>query len=119
MWARPCSPVAWQPGSLFDQTSQEFAKRANAKLGAKIRRAQLEKVPYMLVIGDKEAAGNTVSVRKRGVGEIGAMPQSRATPVHAMRIFGDDGASRLEFDAYVNDLVPWLELQEPFGPITL
>lgn len=41
------------------------------KLGYKIREAQLEKVPYMLVIGDKEAEAGTVSVRKRGEGDIG------------------------------------------------
>lgn len=41
------------------------------KLGYKIREAQLEKVPYMLVIGDKEAEAGTVSVRKRGEGDLG------------------------------------------------
>jgi threonyl-tRNA synthetase len=38
---------------------------SNDKLGAKIRRAQLEKIPYMLVIGDKEVAAGTVSARQR------------------------------------------------------
>ena len=38
---------------------------SNDKLGAKIRRAQLEKIPYMLVIGDKEVAAGTVSPRAR------------------------------------------------------
>lgn len=38
---------------------------SNDKLGAKIRRAQLEKIPYMLVIGDKEVAAGTVSARAR------------------------------------------------------
>jgi threonyl-tRNA synthetase len=38
---------------------------SNDKLGAKIRRAQLEKIPYMLVIGDKEVAAGTVSPRTR------------------------------------------------------
>ena len=42
------------------------------KLGYKLREAQLQKIPYMLVIGDKEAETNTVSVRKRGVGDIGS-----------------------------------------------
>lgn len=44
----------------------------NEKIGYKIREAQLEKTPYMLVIGDQEAAGDSVAVRKRGVGDIGA-----------------------------------------------
>lgn len=43
----------------------------NEKLGYKIREAQLEKVPYMLVVGDNEAQNGTVSVRKRGEGDIG------------------------------------------------
>ncbi|HOJ36110.1 MAG TPA: threonine--tRNA ligase, partial [Clostridiales bacterium] len=43
-------------------------------LGYKLRDAQLQKIPYMLVIGDKEAESGTVSVRKRGVGDIGAKP---------------------------------------------
>ena len=42
---------------------------SNEKLGAKIRTAQLQKVPFMLVVGEKEAAAGTVSVRKRTGGE--------------------------------------------------
>ena len=43
------------------------------KLGYKLREAQLEKIPYMLVIGDKEAEEGMVSVRKRGHGDQGSM----------------------------------------------
>ena len=43
------------------------------KIGYKIREAQLQKVPYMLVLGDKEVENGTVSVRHRGEGDIGAM----------------------------------------------
>ena len=43
------------------------------KLGYKLREAQLEKIPYMLVVGDKEAEEGTVSVRKRGFGDQGSM----------------------------------------------
>ncbi len=43
------------------------------KLGYKLREAQLEKIPYMLVMGDKEIEEGTVGVRKRGQGDIGAM----------------------------------------------
>lgn len=46
----------------------------NEKIGYKIREAQLEKVPYMLVIGDKEIENNAVGVRSRKDGDIGAMP---------------------------------------------
>ncbi|HZG14863.1 MAG TPA: threonine--tRNA ligase [Candidatus Bathyarchaeia archaeon] len=46
----------------------------NEKIGYKIREAQVNKIPYMLVIGEKEAAEGTLSVRKRGVGDAGAQP---------------------------------------------
>ena len=42
------------------------------KIGYKIREAQLQKVPYMLVIGDREVAEGTVSVRSRSAGDLGA-----------------------------------------------
>lgn len=45
----------------------------NEKIGYKIREAQLEKVPYMLVIGEKEAESQTVAIRSRKDGDIGAM----------------------------------------------
>lgn len=45
----------------------------NEKIGYKIREAQLEKMPYMLVVGDKEVEANTVSVRSRKEGDKGAM----------------------------------------------
>ena len=43
------------------------------KTGYKIRSAQMEKIPYMIVVGDKEAEEGTLSVRKRGFGDQGAM----------------------------------------------
>ena len=46
----------------------------NEKIGYKIREAQLEKVPYMLIAGEKEQADGTVSVRSRKNGDQGAMP---------------------------------------------
>lgn len=46
---------------------------SNEKIGYKIRKAQLEKVPYMLVIGKKEQETGTVGVRSRAEGDIGAM----------------------------------------------
>ena len=44
------------------------------KLGAKIRDAELQKVPYMLVVGPRDAEAGTVSVRRKGQGDLGAMP---------------------------------------------
>lgn len=51
----------------------------NEKLGYKIREAQLEKIPYMLVVGDNEMQAGAVSVRKRGEGDIGSMPTGELT----------------------------------------
>ena len=44
----------------------------NEKTGYKIREAQLQKIPYMLIVGEKEMEGNTVSIRSREEGDIGA-----------------------------------------------
>ena len=49
----------------------------NEKLGYKIREAQLQKVPYMLVVGDARGGGGTVSVRRRAGEDLGAMPRAR------------------------------------------
>jgi threonyl-tRNA synthetase len=56
--------------------SAGFRVEANTKsdkIGAKIRDAQMQKVPYMLVLGDKELEENTVAVRERKQGDVGAM----------------------------------------------
>ena len=53
----------------------EIDKR-NETIGYKLRNAQLEKVPFMVVVGAKEVEGGTVSVRSRREGEKGAMPVS-------------------------------------------
>ena len=43
------------------------------KMGAKIRDAELEKIPYMLVVGPREAEAGTVAPRRKGVGQLEAM----------------------------------------------
>ena len=48
--------------------------RKDAKLGYKIREAELQKVPYMIIIGKKEEANGTVSVRFHGKGDLGIVP---------------------------------------------
>jgi threonyl-tRNA synthetase len=48
--------------------------RRQEKIGYKIREAELQKIPYMLVVGDKEAADDTVSVRIRAAGDLGSKP---------------------------------------------
>jgi len=49
------------------------------KLSAKIREAQLDLIPYMLVVGEKDAAEQTVTVRDRIEGDLGALPLAAAT----------------------------------------
>lgn len=82
------APVQVKVMSLTDRTAEKAKELAdslkkcgvraeadvrNEKIGFKIREAQLEKVPYMLVIGDKEAESGTVSVRARKAGDLGQM----------------------------------------------
>ena len=82
------APVQVKVMSLTDRTAEKTKELAdslkkcgvraeadvrNEKIGFKIREAQLEKVPYMLVIGDKEAESGTVSVRARKTGDLGQM----------------------------------------------
>ena len=52
----------------------------NDKLGAKIRRAEIEKVPYTLVLGGKEAEAKSVSVRSRAKGDEGVVPFDQFLP---------------------------------------
>lgn len=47
------------------------------KIGYKIRSARMERIPYILVVGEKEAEDNNVSVRKRDNGDLGSMPISQ------------------------------------------
>ncbi len=58
---------------LSDSGLRVEADFRNEKLGYKIREAQMEKNPYMLIVGEKEEAENTVSVRSRKDGDIGSM----------------------------------------------
>ena len=58
---------------LFNAGMRVEIDERSEKIGYKIREAQLQKIPYMLIIGDKEAESGTVSVRMRGEGDIGAM----------------------------------------------
>ncbi|MDE6641359.1 MAG: threonine--tRNA ligase [Acetatifactor sp.] len=58
----------------------EVDERAE-KIGYKIRTAQLEKIPYMLIIGEKEVKAGSVSVRRRDDGDLGSMPIQRLLEV--------------------------------------
>jgi threonyl-tRNA synthetase len=50
-----------------------FVDERNEKIGKKIRDTELNKIPFMLIVGEKEAADNMVSVRKQGQGDLGTM----------------------------------------------
>ena len=51
----------------------KFTDESNEKLGYKIRQCELQKVPYLLIVGEKEVADGVVSVRKRKDGDKGSM----------------------------------------------
>ncbi len=51
-----------------------YTNRGNERMNAKIREAQLQKIPYMLVVGDREAAADTAAVRLRSGANLGAIP---------------------------------------------
>ena len=62
---------------LFEKGVRVEVDNRNEKIGYKIREAQLSKVPYMLVIGDKEVDSNQVAVRSRDKGELGAIQATK------------------------------------------
>ncbi len=58
---------------LFDSGIRSETDDRNEKIGYRIREAQLDKTPYMLIVGDKELEDGTVSVRSRARGDLGVM----------------------------------------------
>jgi len=67
-WAKDVAAALKKAGI---RTQQDLR---NEKIGFKIREAQMEKVPYVLVVGDKEVENKVVAVRKRGGEDLGVMP---------------------------------------------
>ncbi|MBT6746497.1 MAG: threonine--tRNA ligase [Flavobacteriales bacterium] len=61
--------------SLNNYDIRGFVDDRNEKIGKKIRDTELKKVPYMLILGEKEVESNTVSVRKQGEGDIGSFTE--------------------------------------------
>ncbi|MEO2204476.1 threonine--tRNA ligase [Paenibacillus pabuli] len=88
LWLSPVQAKVIPVSGNFDEYAREVEaklKRAgisaeadlrNEKLGYKIREAQLEKMPYMFVVGENERSAESVSVRKRGEGDLGMKPVS-------------------------------------------
>jgi len=85
MWLAPVQvavlPITDRVNEYAEELTRElraagFRVEANLrseKIGAKIRDAQLQKVPFMLVLGDREMEQKTVAVRERARGDIGVM----------------------------------------------
>jgi threonyl-tRNA synthetase len=73
-------PVSQNFAGYAEETAEKLRRAGiraeadvrNEKLGYLIREGQLEKIPYLLVVGEKEMESGTVSVRKRGEGDLGA-----------------------------------------------
>lgn len=59
---------------LKDKNIRVEIKNENETLGKKIREAEMQKIPYLLILGDKEISASAVSVRERGKGDLGQMP---------------------------------------------
>ena len=78
-------PIADRHAGYARQLRQQLAARglrvevdeSNERISYKVRRARLDQIPYMLVVGDKEAAAGEVAVRSRSGGDLGPMPLGR------------------------------------------
>ena len=85
VWLSPVQvkvlPVTDRAAEYADQVTAQLTENGfrvevdhrNEKIGKKIREAQLEKTPYMLVVGDRDMENGTVSPRHRAAGDLGAM----------------------------------------------
>src|SRR5690606_40007761 len=60
--------------TLLNQGFRAFTDLRNEKIGFKIREHTLNRVPYLIVVGDKEMEANTVAVRTRSGEDLGSMP---------------------------------------------
>ncbi|MDO4845627.1 MAG: His/Gly/Thr/Pro-type tRNA ligase C-terminal domain-containing protein, partial [Oscillospiraceae bacterium] len=70
---RACDYCADAAKKLEAQGFRVEVDYRNEKIGKKIRDAQIEKVPYMVVVGDRDMEAGTVSPRHRADGDLGAM----------------------------------------------
>ena len=75
---------------MWNQDIRVAVDERNEKIGYKIREAQMQKIPYVLVVGDKEMENGTVAVRKRGEGDLG--PQ--ATDVFTKQLLAEIAAKK-------------------------
>ncbi|MBP6942425.1 MAG: threonine--tRNA ligase [Candidatus Buchananbacteria bacterium] len=88
LWLSPVQAVVIPVSEKFDEYAQKITKELKAAairveldnsaetLGKRIRNAEQQKTPYILVVGEKEVEAGTVAVRKRGEGDLGALATS-------------------------------------------
>ena len=86
LWLSPVQAVVIPIADRHIEYAEEVAKQLRSarlrvevdsrgeRMNAKIRDAQLRKIPYMLVVGDREAEANAAALRVRGGGDLGAVP---------------------------------------------
>ncbi|MEK7061899.1 MAG: His/Gly/Thr/Pro-type tRNA ligase C-terminal domain-containing protein, partial [Patescibacteria group bacterium] len=85
LWLSPVQiaviPISEKHSEYADNIKKELEKNdirvelknENETLGKKIREAEIQKIPYLLILGDKEIQNQSVSVRQRGKGDTGAI----------------------------------------------
>lgn len=85
LWLAPVQAAVLPVSEKFNDYAAEVVSAGRAanlrlesdessdKIGAKIRRSVMQKIPYIFVVGQREVEASTVSVRKRGVGEVGSV----------------------------------------------
>jgi threonyl-tRNA synthetase len=74
-------PVSEKFNAYAEEVAKELKKKdirviiddRNEKIGRKIRDNELKKIPYLLVVGEKEIENNEISIRKQGEGDMGSM----------------------------------------------
>ena len=86
LWLAPDQAIILPISEKYQEYAEKVREMLNAadvrcllddrseKIGRKIRDAELKKIPYMLIVGEKEEGEGLVSVRKRGTGDLGSMP---------------------------------------------
>jgi threonyl-tRNA synthetase len=86
LWLAPTQAVVLPVGDKFEEYGAELAARLRAaglrveldarreSLGYRVREAQLQKIPYMLVVGGREQESGGVAVRRRGAADLGTLP---------------------------------------------
>ena len=86
MWLAPDQAVVMPISEKYNEYAEKLSELLNnsdirtvlddrnEKIGRKIRDNELKKIPYLLIVGENEMNSQTVSVRRQGQGDMGAMP---------------------------------------------